>query len=38
MMGVDFIHAGMWGGYSTSDVDELRKTLEVLHAGNVLPA
>ena len=38
MMGVDFIHAGMWGGYSTSDADELRKTLDVLHTGNVLPA
>ena len=38
MMGVDFIHAGMWGGYSTADEDTLRKTLSVLHDGNVLPA
>ena len=38
MMGVDFIHAGMWGGYSTADEDTLCKTLSVLHAGNVLPA
>jgi ribulose-bisphosphate carboxylase large chain len=38
MMGVDFIHAGMWGGYSTSDEEELRKTLNVLHKHNVMPA
>jgi len=38
MMGVDFIHAGMWGGYSTSDEEELRTTLNILHKHNVMPA
>jgi ribulose 1,5-bisphosphate carboxylase large subunit-like protein len=38
MMGVDFIHAGMWGGYSCTDDDELHQVLNVLHKHNVLPA
>ena len=36
--GVDFIHAGMWGGYSSTDADELSQTLDILHQHNVLPA
>jgi ribulose 1,5-bisphosphate carboxylase large subunit-like protein len=38
MMGVDFIHAGMWGGYSNMEDDELNYIMEVLHKYNVLPA
>jgi ribulose-bisphosphate carboxylase large chain len=36
MMGVDFMHAGMWGGYSNSD--DLDKVLDMLHKHNVTPA
>jgi ribulose-bisphosphate carboxylase large chain len=36
--GVDTIHAGMWGGYLSDDETELRKTLDILHERNVLPA
>ncbi len=38
LMGVDFIHAGMWGGYMPYDEDELRETLSILQDRNVLPA
>lgn len=38
MMGVDFIHAGMWGGYMCDNEDELRSTMRVLHTHNVIPA
>jgi ribulose 1,5-bisphosphate carboxylase large subunit-like protein len=38
MMGVDFIHAGMWGGYSSDDDQELRAILDTLHKYNVMPA
>jgi ribulose-bisphosphate carboxylase large chain len=38
MMGVDFIHAGMWGGYSSTDTDELTTILDTLHKHNVMPA
>lgn len=38
MCGVDTIHAGMWGGYLSDDEAELHKTMDVLHARNVLPA
>lgn len=38
MMGVDFIHAGMWGGYLSDNEEELRKTLETLHSHGVMPA
>jgi ribulose-bisphosphate carboxylase large chain len=38
LMGVDFIHAGMSGGYSTTSDDELRVTLDTLHKRNVMPA
>ena len=38
MSGVDTIHAGMWGGYLSDDLDELSNTLGVLHDHNVVPA
>jgi ribulose-bisphosphate carboxylase large chain len=38
MMGVDTIHAGMWGGYLSDDEDDLRDTINVLHDHNVVPA
>ncbi len=38
LMGVDFIHAGMWGGYMSDNEDELKNTLSVLHNRNVMPA
>jgi ribulose-bisphosphate carboxylase large chain len=36
--GVDFIHAGMWGGYSCDEESELRDIMSVLHAHGVIPA
>jgi ribulose-bisphosphate carboxylase large chain len=38
LMGVDFIHSGMWGGYSSTDDQELKETLDILHQYNVMPA
>lgn len=38
LMGVDFIHAGMWGGYLSDNEEELSHTLSVLHARGVMPA
>jgi len=38
MMGVDFIHAGMWGGYSDYKDDELTRILNILHKYNVMPS
>ena len=38
LMGVDTIHAGMWGGYLSDDEQELRQTLRTLHGRNVVPA
>lgn len=38
MMGVDFIHAGMWGGYMSNNEEELSEILNVLHDHNVMPA
>ena len=38
MCGVDFMHAGMWGGYSSTDEQELITNLDTLHKYNVLPA
>ena len=38
LMGVDFIHAGMWGGYSDYSEEELTKIINVLHGNNVIPA
>jgi len=37
-MGVDSIHAGMWGGYSSSETASLGRTLGLLRSGNVVPA
>lgn len=36
MMGVDFIHAGMWGGYSNDDETELKANLSMLQSKNVM--
>lgn len=36
--GVDFIHAGMIGGYSDNDRKEMEDTLKVLHEHGVVPA
>ncbi|MFZ9794426.1 MAG: RuBisCO large subunit C-terminal-like domain-containing protein [Gemmataceae bacterium] len=38
MMGVDFMHAGMWGGYMSNDEAELAEILDTLHTHNVIPA
>lgn len=38
MMGVDFIHAGMIGGYSSDDEDDMREMLKILHSHGVMPA
>ena len=38
LMGVDFIHAGMWGGYTENNEDELRTILTTLRSNNVMPA
>lgn len=36
--GVDFIHAGMWGGYMNNDEKELSTTLNILRSKNVMPS
>lgn len=38
LMGVDFIHAGMWGGYMSSNEMELGHTLDILRSHGVMPA
>lgn len=38
MMGVDFIHAGMVGGYSNSDEMEMKQVIHTLHNHQVMPA
>lgn len=38
LIGVDTIHSGMWGGYSSNDENELRTTLKILRDRNVVPA
>jgi len=38
MCGVDFMHAGMWGGYSSTDENELTTNLQTLHKYGVMPA
>lgn len=38
MMGVDFMHAGMWGGYSTTDIQDLHNIMNILHQYDVTPA
>ncbi len=38
LMGVDFIHAGMWGGYLSDNESDLKTTLNILTSRGVLPA
>jgi ribulose-bisphosphate carboxylase large chain len=38
LCGVDFIHAGMIGGYSDNGKDEMIEVLKVLHKYHVMPA
>lgn len=38
LMGVDIIHAGMWGGYLSDTVASLRKSLAILGDCGVLPS
>lgn len=38
MMGVDTIQTGMIGGYSNDDPDEIYQCLNILRAGNTVPA
>jgi ribulose 1,5-bisphosphate carboxylase large subunit-like protein len=38
MMGVDFMHAGMWGGYSTMEEQDLHNVMDMLHRYDVTPA
>jgi len=38
LSGVDFIHAGMWGGYMKDDENDLKQVLNILHQHNVVPA
>lgn len=36
--GVDFIHAGMWGGYMDTSESELKMTINLLNSLNVIPS
>jgi ribulose-bisphosphate carboxylase large chain len=38
LMGVDTIQTGMVGGYSNDDPEEIKQCLDILRAGNTLPA
>lgn len=38
LMGVDTIHAGMWGGYMNESEEEVRRTITTLHNRNTMPA
>lgn len=38
LCGVDFIHAGMMGGYSDNDRDEMTRVLKELRSHGVMPA
>lgn len=38
LMGVDFIHAGMWGGYLNETEEKLGKSLSILRDRQVMPA
>lgn len=38
LMGVDTIQTGMVGGYSNDDPEEIKQCLQVLRAGNTVPA
>lgn len=37
-MGVDSIHAGMWGGYKNDNENELKSIINMLNEYNVIPA
>jgi len=37
LMGVDFIHAGMWGGYMSNTKKELTDVFNILHKRKVMP-
>ena len=37
-MGVDIIHAGMFGGYLSDDLGELKDSMRILNNRNVLPS
>jgi ribulose-bisphosphate carboxylase large chain len=37
-MGVDFIHAGMWGGYLNDGEESLKDTINLLNSMDVMPA
>jgi len=38
LSGVDFIHAGMWGGYMSDKEEDLKQVMDILHYHNVIPA
>jgi ribulose-bisphosphate carboxylase large chain len=38
MMGVDFIHAGMWGGYSNYEAEDMNNILHTLYKYDVMPS
>jgi ribulose-bisphosphate carboxylase large chain len=38
LMGIDFIHAGMWGGYSHDDEDDLREVMAILYQSRIMPS
>jgi ribulose 1,5-bisphosphate carboxylase large subunit-like protein len=38
LMGADTIQTGMVGGYSNDDPEEIKKCIEILTAGNTVPA
>lgn len=38
LMGVDFIHAGMWGGYLNTTEKNLQETINILLQYNVMPS
>ena len=38
LMGVDFMHVGMWGGYSQTSEDEMKRILDVAKEYDIVPA
>lgn len=38
MMGVDFIHAGMWGGYLNDNKEDLKRIHNILYVYDVMPS
>ncbi len=38
LSGVDFAHAGMWGGYLSDNEEDLKKTMSVLTTNGTVPA